>query len=111
MEFVEQRQGAVSVIRPAGALTEIEREQFAGKIFAMIEASMGRVVLDASDIPYVDSAGLEALLDASDKLAESGRALKIAHVNETLRETFDLTEVRDAFECYEDTNAAVRSFL
>jgi len=111
MEFDEQRHGAVIVIKPDGAITEVDAERFVTRLGDAISASMGRLVLDAHDVAYVDSVGLEAMLDLSDRLAESGRAFKLIHVNETLREVFQLTETSNAFECFEDTNAAVRSFL
>jgi anti-anti-sigma factor len=111
VEFTEQRHGAVTVIRPGGPLSGPEVDQFANRIGEAISGSMGRIVLDAGQISFLDSAGLEALLDASDRLAESGRILKLSNVNETLREVFDLTETTGAFECFDDINAAVRSFL
>ncbi len=111
MDFAEHRHGAVSVVKPDGAITEVEADQFRTHLLEGVASSMGRLVLDASDIAYVDSAGIEALLDLSDRLAESGRSLKLIHVNETLREVFDLVEVSSAFECYDDATAAVRSFL
>ncbi len=111
MEINEQKLGAVLVFRPHGALTEGEADQFGRRLREAIASAMGRCVLDATEIPYVDSAGLETLLDLSDGMADLGRSLKIAHVNETLRETFDLTRTASAFECYDDINAAVRSFL
>lgn len=111
MDFAEQRHGAVSVVKPDGALTEADAAQFAERIGAAIADSMGRLVVDARDIAYVDSVGLEALLDASERLGEAGRVLKLSNVNETLREVFDLTQTTGAFECFDDVNAAVRSFL
>lgn len=111
MEFVEQRHGAVTVIRPGGALTEPDAEGFRNRLFEAVAASMGRLVVDASEIAFVDSAGIEVLLDLSDRLADSGGSLRLIHVNETLREVFDLTESAGAFECFDDANSAVRSFL
>lgn len=111
MEFSEQRHGAVSVIKPDGALTEADAPLFCSRMREAIEDSMGRLVLDASEIAYVDSAGIEALLEIGEKLGETGRVLKLTGVNETLREVFDLTQITGAFECFEDVNSAVRSFL
>ncbi|MBZ0171976.1 MAG: STAS domain-containing protein [Phycisphaerales bacterium] len=111
MEFTEQRHGAVSVVQPDGALTEADADGFRARMNEAISGSMGRLVLDAGEIVYVDSAGLEALLDVSEKLGESGRVLKLTRVNETLREVFDLTQTTGSFECFDDVNAAVRSFL
>ena len=111
MEFTEQKQGAVVVFRPGGALTGDDAEVFVGRFRTAMNGAMGKCVLDAAEISYVDSAGLEALLDLSDEMADLGRGLKISQVNETLRETFELTKIASSFEYYDDINAAVRSFL
>jgi anti-sigma B factor antagonist len=111
VEFTEQRQGAVIVFRPGGALTGDDAGIFASRFRTAMNGSMGKCVLDAGEISYVDSAGLEALLDLSDEMADLGRGLKISQVNETLRETFELTKIASAFEYFDDINAAVRSFL
>jgi len=111
LEFKEQRQGAVVVLRPEGALTGTDTEIFIARFRTSIGNAMGKCVLDASAIPYVDSLGLEALMDISDSLSDLGRSLKISHVNDTLRETFDMTKTAASFEYYDDINAAVRSYL
>tara|TARA_E500000318_G_scaffold97760_1_gene98661 strand:+ start:1214 stop:1549 length:336 start_codon:yes stop_codon:yes gene_type:complete len=111
MDFSEQKQGAVVVFRPGGPLTQTEAEVFLERFRKAISASMGKCVLDASDISYIDSAGIEAMLDLSDGMADLGQSLKVSHVNETLRETFDLTRTASAFEYFDDINAAVRSYL
>ncbi len=111
MDIEEQRQGAVTVVRPVGPLVQGEVEQFRTRVHDVTTRSLGRLVLDASAIPYVDSPGLEALVAVSDDLSEGGRALRVAGAGETLREVVDLTGLSDRFEFYEDTHTAVRSFL
>ena len=111
MDFHEHKQGAVVVIKPSGPLTQGDSEVFVNRFQAAIRSSMGKCVLDASDISYVDSAGIEAMLDLSDGMADVGQTLKISHVNETIRETFELTKTASSFEYFDDINAAVRSFL
>jgi anti-sigma B factor antagonist len=111
MEIQETRQGAVTVVRPQGPLALGDAEQFKGVIEDVIRRSLGRLVVDAGAIAYVDSRGLEVLVEASDSLSQTGRALHMCGANETIREVLHLTGLEDRFEHYEDVNAAVRSFL
>ncbi len=111
MEIGEQKQGAVTVLRPLGALVLGDADQFRARVCEVMQRCMGRFVVDASGVPYVDSKGLEALVAATDELANSGRALSVAGANETLREVLDITGLSDRFEYYEDVQSAVRSFL
>jgi anti-sigma B factor antagonist len=111
MEILEQRQGAVTVLKPQGPLAAADAEQFQGRLTETLNASLGRFVVDASEIPYLDSRGLEILLEATERLADSGQSLRLCGANETVREVLDLTDLSKLFEHYQDVNSAVRSFL
>src|SRR4029453_18979858 len=111
MEIAEQTKGAVRVLRPRGPLCQADAEQFKTRAAEVLTASMGRLVIDASAVPYVDSRGLEGLVGLSEELAESGQALKLCGANETVREVMDLTDLASLFEHYDEVNTAVRSFL
>jgi anti-anti-sigma factor len=111
MEFHLQKHGAVTVIKPSGPLMAADADAFRAKATETASASLGRLVVDASAIPFVDSTGLEALLDVTEELAKGGRALKLCAATPTLREVLDITGLASAFEYFTDVNTAVRSFL
>ena len=111
MNIQIQQCGAVSVVKPCGPLTRDDVEDFQSQVFHLIREKLGRVILDVSEIAYVDSVGLETLLDVADELAAGGHCLKICAANETLRQVIDLTGLAIRFEQFEDTHSAVRSFL
>ena len=111
MKISEQRQGAVLILKPQGALVEAECAAVKAKLVEAAAASLGRFVLDLAAVPFVDSRGLELLLELSEELGESGQPLRLCAVNKTVREVLDLTEMTHLFEHFEDANTAVRSFL
>lgn len=111
MQISEQRHGAVMVVKPEGALVEEGVGPFRERLEKLHREAMGRVVVDFSGVPFVDSGGLEALLGITEQMAEQGRALRLCGVNETVREVLELTELSPLFEQYDDTTHAVRSFL
>ncbi|MBX3324015.1 MAG: STAS domain-containing protein [Phycisphaeraceae bacterium] len=111
MKIEQRRHGAVLVLRPEGPLAGEDVLAFTSSLRAGMEASLGRLVIDASAIPYVDSAGLLALVEAGEEVGSGGRSLKLCGACDTMRETFELTEVSDLFEFYDDASMAVRSFL
>ncbi len=111
MQIGLQRHGAVTVLSPQGPIIGPDADAFRQAANDALLRSQGRFIVDASAIAYVDSKGLEALLDITEKLATSGGALKLCNVGETLREVLQLTELIAQFENYADVNTAVRSFL
>lgn len=111
MEVVEQRHGAVTVVKPMGPLVQQDAVKFRQRLGEVMGRSLGRFVVDASMIAFVDSQGLEVLVTASDELADSGRSVRLCGATETLREVLDLTGNANRFEHFADVNSAVRSFL
>ena len=111
MNIQEEQVGAVTVLRPQGPLSQDDTAPFKQHLHEALGKSFRRLVVDMSAVPFVDSLGLEVLVEATEDLAESGHALKLAGTNELLREVLELTELTSLFEHYEDVNAAARSFL
>ena len=111
MKIEELNYGAVAVVRPIGPLTQDDAERLKTQMLDVRVKSLGRLVLDASSVPFIDSRGLEVLVEVSQQLTQTGQALKIAGVNDVLREVFELTELTSGFEHFADVNSAVRSFL
>lgn len=111
MELLTQQRGAVVVVRPTGPLTGAEAEMFKTRLRELIRENLGRVVIDASALPYVDSQGLESLADVASELAEGGKGLKICGANTTITQVIELTGLSPQFEHFDDANSAVRSFL
>ena len=111
MKIHEQRQGAVTVLKPEGPLVAQDAPALAQRLSQVLAASLGRFVLDMSGVPYVDSKGLEALVDITEEMGKSGQALRMCSANKTVREVLELTDLASLFDHFADANTAVRSFL
>lgn len=103
--------GAVTVVKPDGPVVGVDADELKAKLLELTRDTLGRVVLDISAVPCVDSRGLESLVDVAQGLAQIGKALKLCAVNETVRQAIELTGLSPQFEHFEDTHSAVRSFL
>ena len=111
MKINEQLQGAVIVLRPEGALVEGDAGVVKQRLLQTLNATLGRFVVDMSSIPYVDSKGLEVLVEVTEEMGRSGQALRMCGANKTVREVLELTDLASLFEHFQDANTAVRSFL
>jgi anti-sigma B factor antagonist len=111
MKISEQQQGAVTVIKPEGPLIDKDAGQFKDTADQRVLEAMGRVVVDMSGVAFVDSKGLEALVDLAEAMSGQGQSLKLCSTGKTVREVMELTEVVSSFEHFDDVNSAVRSFL
>ena len=103
--------GTVEVCTPMDALADEAAAQFCDAMRTCVGGANPRVVVDMTEVGYMDSAALEGMLDIADELGERGAQIKIAAITPTCREIMALTGLSGRFQFFEDVNAAVRSFL
>ena len=80
---------SVTVLAPDGPLIQDDADMFRERAINLFNRSLGRFVIDASKLAFVDSKGLETLLDVSDHIGQAGKSLKLASVNKTVREVLN----------------------
>ncbi len=95
-EASRARIGSATHLFPDGPLTEGARIDALREVFASCLADRElQIVIDLSEVPLLDSAGIEALVDAQDQLARVGGALKLVHPNELIEDILRLTGLSD----------------
>ena len=73
---------------------------------AMIEKKPRRLVVDLSDVTYIDSAGLAALIEAMQKVEAYGGKFLLAGLLETVRSIFEISRLDQVFQIFPDVRAA-----
>jgi len=69
-----------------------------------------RVVLDVDNTEFIDSAGLEALLEARDELHECGGDIRISTSNHINRKILEITRIDRHLEVFDSVIEAVKSY-
>jgi anti-sigma B factor antagonist len=67
------------------------------------------LILDLTQVPYIDSAGIGALVGAFVTRQKDGRRLALAGVTERVRNTMQVTRVEQFFKFYDTVEDAQRS--
>ena len=67
----------------------------------------GKLILDLSGVPYIDSAGIGALVGAYVNHQKDGRSLALVGVSKRVRDALQVTRVEQFFNFYQ-TEAAAR---
>lgn len=106
------RHGTVTVIAPHDALSEGTLGDLQEAIRQVGEGGgRARIVLDLTQVAFVDSAGIEYLLDLGGAEDQCGVQPRLAAMNDTVRDALNLTEVLPRLAVYDSVEAAVRSYL
>ena len=111
MKVVVNNEGAVTVLKPLGAMLIGELEDMDERLRKMQNAWTKRIVINLAEVNCIDSAGLELLLRHHHRLNEHGLRLKLCGMNELTCKIFDLTRLSHQFEIFPDTATAIRSFV
>ena len=69
------------------------RDRFDG----LIPQTVGSVVVDASDLSFLDSTGLSVLVDVDRRLSTLGRSLLLRNVNPPVRRVLEITGLFQRF--------------
>ena len=64
----------------------------------LVRASAGSLLVDMTQVPYIDSAGVGALVGAYVRHNKDGHTLTLAGVNERVRNTLKVTQVENFFQ-------------
>ena len=73
----------------------------------MIDKKPERLVVDLSDVSYIDSAGLAALIEAMQKVEGYGGKFALAGLQETVRSIFEISRLDQVFQIFPDRAAAL----
>ena len=65
-----------------------------------------RLILDFTNVPYVDSAGIGALVGAQVTHSKDGRSLALVGVNQRVRAALGVTRVEQFFKFYDKVDDA-----
>jgi len=92
---IDRGDGAYTVCRPVGELDAFTVSQFRQALAEL--ASTPRLLIDMSGVPFVDSAGLGALVGAHKKLRAAGGALVLHCEQPRILRLFSITGLTRLF--------------
>jgi anti-anti-sigma factor len=91
-------------------LSHADAGTFLSELQPLLESDRPRIVLDCSQVRYVDCAGVEMLLRRVQEAMKRDGDLKLAAVSPASGVILELLRVDRLFEMFETTEEAVQSF-
>src|SRR5689334_25417545 len=73
----------------------------------VIDRKPERLVVDLSEVSYIDSAGLAALIQAMQKVEGYGGKFMLCGLQETVRSIFEISRLDQVFQIFPDADAAL----
>jgi anti-anti-sigma factor len=85
--------GSGTALRVSGELDIVSAAQLRDAIARFADGHDGPVVLDVSDVPFIDSSGINALVGARHGLVGQGRGLELRGMTTNVRRVLELSGV------------------
>jgi anti-anti-sigma factor len=109
MKVQTETHGSITILVPHGPLIGEEALDLRSAIETTNAHHGPRIVVDMADVPYVDSAGIEMLLELGDITASPLHRPRLAAFTDTCREALELTDALQRLEVFDTVDNALRS--
>jgi anti-sigma B factor antagonist len=79
----------------------------ANSLRSMIDRKPARLVVDLSEVSYIDSSGLAVLIEAMQKVEKDGGKFYLAGLQENVRAIFEIARLDQVFIIFPHVDAAL----
>ena len=102
--------GDVTVIYPTGYINAHTVRHFETAIQSSIQLQRFKIVVNAASLTYIASAGLGAIMGAIEEIRSNGGDLRLAALNETVQNIFEILGFHHLYRTYVSEAEAIASF-
>jgi anti-sigma B factor antagonist len=111
MNITNKEIGGVSVVALNGRIVLGEESTaLRERVKSLLGAGKKRIVLDMSNVTYIDSAGLGILVAAHVSAKNQGAALHLSNLGNKFHDVLQLTRLLTIFNVYDTEGEAIKSF-
>lgn len=108
--ITQTTQGAVTIFSLDMALDVDIAETLVDRVTDLPRGGRPQLVFDMTSMPFIDSAGCEALLDIQDHVSGIGGAAHLASLGPLCKDILTATSVENSFHLFDGVNEAIASF-
>jgi anti-sigma B factor antagonist len=106
---VRQADG-VSLVDVSGRLTSFETKAFRQMIYSLVKDGHTNIVLNLTDLEYLDSSGVGELARNYMSVVKKGGAMKVVGLAPKVEEILKITQLYQVFPEFPDEASALQSF-
>jgi len=98
---------SAEVLELRGDIDLNEKPKVAAQLEPLIERQITGIVIDLSQVPYVDSSGLAIFIDALQRVQQYGGKLALAGLQDNVRLVFQISRLDKVFPIFVDSQSAL----
>ena len=105
-----EQQGDIAILHCGGSLDAESVTNFKKVAYDLVEKGSVRLVIDCSNVTFVDSMGLGVLISLLRRARSHQGDVKMASLTDDVRTVFEITRLHRLFDICADTPTACRQF-
>lgn len=111
MSTTAESYGHAVILNIKGELTEDSLDAFIKVINHQLDKGKDIIdlVMNMENVPFIDSAAMEYLMDLQDRLADRLGQVKLVNCDENIRKILEITRLETTFEICSDITEAVKA--
>ncbi|HEU4417204.1 MAG TPA: STAS domain-containing protein [Candidatus Angelobacter sp.] len=110
MKLFVRQSAAVAIVDITGRIVHGETAALRNTIRELIAAGDRKIVLNLSDVPYIDSSGIGELVSSFVAVRREGGTVKLLNLTRRVREVLQIVKLFTVFEIFDDEFAALETF-
>jgi len=111
VKLTTRQVGDVSVVDVSGRITLGEGSSALRDVLRDLSANgTKKILLNLSDVSYIDSSGIGELVSAFTSVANQGGDLKLLGLTKRVKDLLQITKLYTVFDVHEEEAHAIRSF-
>ena len=108
--IIEEKNDKLNILKLEGRLDAASAKEIKSKINELVKKERTKIVMDLSEINFIDSTGLGCMVSCLRTVSKKGGDIKITGLQAQVRAIFELTRLHRIFQIFDDTDAAIKSF-
>lgn len=105
IDVTDQGEG-IAIVTLDGKLNMVSARSFREAVTETVAAGTARLAIDLTNVDFIDSSGLGALISGLKTTRQAGGDLRIAAPNEQVRLVLQLTNMERLLTAYDDATTA-----
>jgi anti-sigma B factor antagonist len=111
VKLITEQHDAVTLLRIKEARVDAHSAgELKNAIAGLLDGGKAKVLVDLSEVDFMDSSGLSALISGYKAATAAGQSLRLAALRPQVRSIFELTRLHRVFEIYPSVEQGLAGF-
>ncbi len=111
MNIAEEKKGDITICSLSGEINITTSPQLRKTFESFVSSNVTKIVIDFSQVSYIDSSGLATFIELLQRLKKIGGNFCICSMSQKVKNIFEVTKLHKLFTLFDTREEAINNFL